>query len=774
MNFYSHPDKLLLRHLEEVNELSQVYCGEDYSKAQEILSYTHDFGKYTTFFQNYLFSKDKIRNDLNGHGFISALFGAFIALNFYGEESIYPVIIYNSILHHHGSLKNISENLPKTFKARKIDNYELQDKIETAFKQLQDMENNKKYIKEDYKKLGYDKYFYAFMEEKPIEKMLLKLKKIEFKFNFNGGNDEVYFISQMLYSSLIASDKISAANIKLPQVKFSCFEELNKTKNEKFQTSNKDKIDVIRSKVFNDVQHEIQKSFMDNKLFSITSPTGTGKTYCGFFAALKLRELLGDGRKIIYALPFTSIINQNYDSIYSLFKNIKNFENESSEYIIKHHSLADVEYSSEYENYSKMQSEMLIENWNSGIVVTTFVQLLETLISNKNRMLKKFNALKKSIILLDEIQAIDIKFLNLVNVILIAASKYLDCRIIMMTATKPLILTESKELLTDNKRYFEEFNRTVIIPRLDPIGIDNFIDGFYGSMEDKSYLIICNTISQSLKVYNEIKNCGRKVLYLSTNILPCFRRQRIDEVNKLLKSGEKVILVSTQVVEAGVDFDFDVVIRDIAPMDSIIQAAGRCNRSDSKKDGKVYVYYMVDYRGSSYGSKVYGSTIINISRELFKDRESIEEKEYFSLIQKYFEEVDKNINQDASKKFINSITNLFFNESPDEGYSIDKFSLIKENKNYVQVFFRINEEAEEIYNKLLKVLRIKDIDMKNEIMLEIKNRIQDYTLSIPLKYIDRLNDKEEIILNLPQSACEAYYDDMTGYKRELDDDFFVI
>lgn len=774
MKFYSHPDKLILVHLQEVYTLSHIYDNKDCSKAQEILSYTHDFGKYTTFFQEYLFSKNKIRNDSNGHGFISALFGAFIALNFYEEKSLYPIIIYNSILHHHGSLRNVTKNLPGKFNTKKIDNVELRNKIENAFKQIEDMKVNKDYIKEDYKVLGYDKYFETFIEEKPIEKILFTLRKTDFKFNFNGGNDKTYFINQMLYSTLIAADKISAANITLPQVKIECFEKLNKTKNEMFESSAKDRMNSIRNNVFHDVQDEIQKFYKDNKIFSITSPTGTGKTFCGFFAALKLRELLGDNRKIVYALPFTSIINQNYDKIYSLFKDVKNFKNDSSEYIIKHHSLADVEYSSEYENYNKVQSEMLIENWNSGIVVTTFVQLLETLISNKNRMLKKFNALNKSIILLDEVQAIDIKFLKLVDFILTAASKYLDCRVIMMTATRPLILTDAKELLKDNIRYFKEFNRTVIIPKLNKISIDNFIENFYENIEDKSYLIICNTISQSLKIYNEIKNCGRKVLYLSTNILPCFRRQRIDEVNKLLENGEKIILVSTQVVEAGVDFDFDVVIRDIAPMDSIIQAAGRCNRNGIKKEGKVYVISMVDDKERYYGSKVYGHTIINITNELLKDKKSIDEKEYFDLIQEYFGEVDKNKNKDDSEKFRNSITNLYFDESSDEGYSIDKFSLIKENQNYVQVFFRINEEAEETYNKLLKALSTKDMDLKNEMMLEIKNKIQDYTLSIPIKYIDRLNDKKEIVLNLPQSACEIYYDDMTGYKREQDDDFFIM
>jgi CRISPR-associated endonuclease/helicase Cas3 len=770
MKFYSHPDKLILTHLMEVNEISRNYCDKKYSKAEEILSFSHDFGKYTTFFQKYILGKDKTKNALNNHGFISALFGAFIALDFYNDD-IMSVIIYNCILHHHGSVQNVDINLPENFRRPVIYESNLRGKVDDTYEQIEDIEKNSKFVAEDYKKIGYEKYFDEFIIQKPLEKILTKLKRIQSKFEYDNESGETYFISQMLYSSLIAADKISASNTDLPEIKFADFDILNETKNKKFKDSAGDKINLIRAQIFNSVQNQIENVYKENRVFSITAPTGTGKTYCGFFAALKLQKLLGENRKIIYSLPFTSIINQNYSSIYSLFENIPDFKNESSEYIIKHHSLADVEYSSEHENYTRVKAEMLIENWNSGIVITTFVQLLETLIGNKNRMLKKFNALKNSIIILDEVQAIDIKYLKLVEFILESASRYLDCRIIMMTATKPLILSSASELLENNKKYFDMFNRTSIIPRLKPIKIESFIEEFYENMENKSYLIICNTIAQSLKIYKELKNSGRKVLYLSTNILPYYRKQRIDEVTKMLKRDEKIILIATQVVEAGVDFDFDVVIRDIAPIDSIIQSAGRCNRNGEKENGNVYVYSMVDDSGTYYGTRVYGKTLINISRELLEDRECIEEKEYFELIGDYFNEVDENKNQEDSEKFKESIIKMRFS---DENYSLDKFSLIKENSNYVDVFFRINDEAERIYDELLKALSIKNIEAKSEKMLEIKNKVREYTLSIPDKYVNRVNNKDDIILNFPQSACEVYYDDMTGYKREKEEDFFVM
>ena len=121
--------------------------------------------------------------------------------------------------------------------------------------------------------------------------------------------------------------------------------------------------------------------------------------------------------------------------------------------------------------------------------------------------------------------------------------------------------------------------------------------------------------------------------------------------------------------------------------------------------------------------------------------------------------------------FKESIIKMYFS---DKDYSLDKFSLIKENKNYIDVFFRIDDEAERIYNELLKALSIKNIEAKSEKMLEIKNKVREYTLSIPIKYVDKVNNKDDIILNFPQSACEVYYDNMTGYKREKGEDFFVM
>lgn len=775
MVFYSHPNKALLKHLVEVRDYCRLILDEELRYYGDIVSVCHDFGKYTTYFQDYLFGRAK-KEGISNHGFISAVLGAYIVLKTMGGETNLPLVIYNIILHHHGSLENVGNNLPSSFKEIKEgEDYFLIQKIDDGKKQIEDMQKNKVDILNDYNELGFSEYLEQFLKDEfVIENTLMRLKKLEVLFERKNKSNGTYFLHQMLYSVLIAGDKISASNTLIPSIKISSFETLDEARRKKFKGSSGE-LNKIRSSIFSEVQREVERNYKSSKVFSITSPTGTGKTMTGFFAALKLRKLLGDNRKIIYSLPFTSIIDQNAEAIDSLLKSEEDYSYNFSRYMIKHHNLSNIDYKSEEEDYDKTSAEILIENWSSGIIITTFVQLLQTLIGARNRMLKKFHALKGAIILLDEVQAIDIRYYRLVDYILKAATEKLDLRIIMMTATRPLILQESKELLPSNRDYFKLFKRTELIPLLNPITVESFLEGFTYNMEYKSYLIICNTIGQSIKIYDNLKNLDREVMYLSTNILPIYRRERIDLIREKLSKKEKIIVVSTQVVEAGVDFDFDEVLRDIAPIDSIIQAAGRCNRNGSREvPGKTTIYSMINDKEEFFGSLVYGKGIINISKSLFKDHDSICEDMYFELIEKYFNEVNTKINDDVSDKFIRAIEKLYFSDFKGEDkYSINRFSLIKSNPDYADIYFRIDDRAEQIYQKLLKSIAEKDFKEKKKLYLEIKNSIRDYTLSVPIKFLKGY-DKKDIIANYTKAECEAHYDMSIGFKREGNEEGYLV
>lgn len=793
MEFKSHPDKLLRTHLSEVLENAKFFGEDAFNKATEVICLCHDFGKYTTYFQNYLDTKEK-NDEKSNHSFISAICGAYIGFKVIGEDNNLPLLIYESILHHHGSIESLEENLPKENKKISAeDGAFFRNKIKIAKFQIEDMKKNLEDIKKDYDSFNYGELIISFVNDCNVEEILFKLKKLYLRrkkqikrANEDGSKDYFKFLN--MYSMLIGADKFSASNTPVIKRRDVSFNALDKSRKERIKKAlNKDckaekniskeensrpSINKIRTEIYEDIQKEIEENY-DKKILSITAPTGTGKTYSGFFAAEKLKELLGDNRRIIYALPFTSIINQNYDVIYNLISDsVENFDEVSSEYIIKHHSLTDKDYKSEKSDIDILKAELLIENWSSSIIVTTFVQLLETLISNKNRMLKKFSAFNHSIILLDEVQAIDLKYLGLVDFILRKAVEELDCRIITMTATKPILLSDGHELLSDYKKYFSYFNRTKINYNPNKVTIDEFIDDFIEEIKDESYLIICNTIGESLEIYKKLEDIPREVMYLSTNILPIHRKEKIKEIEDKLKLGEKLIVVSTQVVEAGVDFDFDNVIRDIAPIDSIIQAAGRCNRHNKKACGEVNVVNICNSKERLYGDMVYGKMQIMISKEILNEYKEIEESQYLDLIEKYFLKAEENKNKDVSKKFIESINLLNF--TGEDEYTISKFSLIEEKGNYVDVFFRINEEAEQVYLEFIDLIKDKDLENRRKRQLKIRAKLNDYTLSIPYKYASRINvNKEDIILSLPKEGCEEYYFDDIGFKREDEEEYMI-
>jgi CRISPR-associated endonuclease/helicase Cas3 len=768
MKYYSHPDKKLIKHLTEVRDISIEQVPNGYKKAYEIIALCHDFGKYTSYFQKYL--RDKKKSNLSNHGFISAVFSSYLGLIQFGEGNILPLIIYNTVLHHHGNLESFSTNLPNKFKkvTRMSFDAKVLEKIDIAYEQIEDMKKNIDFIKPDMNDLGILKEFEEFvLEERVIEKTLGKLKKLDLLSIRGLKTEKNYFVHQMLYSALISADKISASNIFIPEAKYTDYKTLNTIREENFGKPTKP-IDKIRTEIYETVLENIEENHDKFHIFSIIAPTGTGKTMTGFFAALKLKELLGEDRRIIYSLPFTSIIEQNFDVLFDIFKGVHNFERNYSSYIIKHHNLSTVEYESEYRDYTKTEAELLIENWSSGVIVTTFVQLLETLVGTRNRMLKKFNSIKGSIIILDEIQAIDIKYFDLVDYILRKACEYLDVRIIIMTATKPLILTDAVELLEDSEKYFKCFNRTRLIPKIEKVTVNDFIDEFIENLEEKSYMIVCNTIKESLEVYKNLKGIDRQIFYLSTNILPIHRKERILEIEERLKENDNIILVSTQVVEAGVDLDFDVVIRDLGPIDSIIQCAGRCNRNNKNEVGDVYIYSIVDENGKKFGKYVYGNTLIDISGKLLEGDMEIYEHQYFKLINDYFNMIKENKKQ-KSKNIIESIKTLDFSEGE---YSLNRFSLIQNNPGYIDVFFIYDDIAEEVYEKYINLSKIKNFNEKREIYLEIQKHIKDYTLSIPDRYFRSFASERDIVF-LPREGIEQFYDDKMGFKREDNDDCMI-
>ncbi|MGB2843026.1 MAG: CRISPR-associated helicase Cas3' [Halobacteriota archaeon] len=421
-----------------------------------------------------------------------------------------------------------------------------------------------------------------------------------------------------------------------------------------FKEENKSNINHIR----NEIRRSVLKNIRDPKninqrIFTLTAPTGTGKTLTSLSAALILRNKLKEAFKleneprIIYSLPFTSIIDQNYNVFDGVLSQIKDFEKRESEYLLKHHHLSEIFYKTGSINKEKDVDEslVLIESWESEIIVTTFIQLFHTLIGYKNRSLKKFHNIVNSIIILDEVQNIPIEYWKLTGEVLTAITRYFNCRIILMTATKPLIFEEGtyKELVDGYESYFNmvELNRVCL--KIDSDG--GQIPEFCNSLDDwskNSYLFVLNTINSSLEFYkaiiNRIQELGLafKVCYLSTNIIPKERRQRIEKIKEAINNGQKIAVVSTQLIEAGVDIDCDCVCRDMGPLDSIIQVAGRCNRNKRLEQSDMYLLNLVS-EGNKPFTGIYDPVLLDVVRQILNDKSQIPESGFLKLINEFFE-----------------------------------------------------------------------------------------------------------------------------------------
>ena len=244
------------------------------------------------------------------------------------------------------------------------------------------------------------------------------------------------------------------------------------------------------------------------------------------------------------------------------------------------------------------------------------------------------------------------------------------------------------------------------------------------------------------------------LFYLSSQVTPHQRKERMELIKKCTSKGIKPILVTTQVVEAGVDLDFDVVFRDLAPLDSIIQVAGRCNRSWDNEKGTGYLMQIDNLSGY-----VYKKILPNITKEILKGRKTIEEPEFLSLTEQFFEEVKKRGTGNDSQIYLNALKKLDFEE-------IKSFKVIEDGEKQ-SVFIAINSKAENfIANFLKEIGNCKSYIEKRRVYNTGKYKLNLYTVSIRIGNNNNLPPKDGDFYVVHKNQIEEYYDMETGYKTE--------
>ncbi len=434
-------------------------------------------------------------------------------------------------------------------------------------------------------------------------------------------------------------------------------------------------------------------------------------------------------------------------------------------------------------------SKILIEGWNSEIIVTTFIQFFYSIISNKNKSLRKFHNITNSIILLDEIQSIPYKYWEVINLFLKKLAYEYNCWIILMTATQPYIFKENeiKSLVDNVEYYFNQFDRVNYNFQLDNLDFEDFKNELIDKIshdDENNYLVVLNTINSSKELYDAIKNhycllrndvyfdeCNGicyvdediQLIYLSNNIVP---KHRLERINAIKESNRQSIIVSTQLIEAGVDIDVDIIYRDLAPLDSLVQTAGRCNRGGNKNKGVVNIISLKNENGKNYSSFVYDSILLNKTKEVLSSLSSVSEKEFNLLAPKnYFKLIYESGAQDDY--LINLIKKLRFPEIS------TNFKLIDEDIQKTDVFVVVDSEAEALFEKYIDIYdNYKGFERKNE-FLKIKNKFYQYVISVDETKMGSTNFINEIFY-ISENDLFRKYDLDVGFKPENDENPFII
>lgn len=432
--------------------------------------------------------------------------------------------------------------------------------------------------------------------------------------------------------------------------------------NEDTETVNGRRTEILR--------HCFECGHKERGIFQLTVPTGGGKTIASLAFALQ-HAVENQLDRVIYVIPYTSIIEQNA----AVFRKILGEQN-----VLENH------YNVDYESTEELKPMQLAsENWDKPVVVTTNVQFFESLFANKSSKSRKLHNIANSVIIFDEAQMLPTDYLKPCIAVMEELAANFRSSIVLCTATQPALspffqrkmpVTELCPRVEEQFRFFER----VTFQNIGTISEDELIEKL---QKEEQALCIVNTKKRAQRLYQKMK--GEGVFHLSTAMYPKHRRRVLDKIRRLVKDGKRCILISTSLVEAGVDLDFCTVYRQLAGVDSMIQAAGRCNR-EGKRAAQDSFAYLFQFEEKEY---VPGQQLqIDVSKMLLSEGEDISS---LHGIEKYFEALYHFRGESLDKKKI-------FEEFKDKRYNFAKaakeFKLIEENT--LTVFISREEEAEEL------------------------------------------------------------------------------
>ena len=392
------------------------------------------------------------------------------------------------------------------------------------------------------------------------------------------------------------------------------------------------------------------------RLQTLTLPTGTGKTLLGATWAFAHRQRFSiDGNrppKIVIVLPFLSIVDQTMKEYSELLQSRVRVGD-----LVGYHSLSERTFDPEIDSKSQ---DFFLDTWQSNVVITTFDQLLLALFSPRTKHQLRFHKLADALIVLDEIQSLPCILWEPVRQALTGLTELGTTHILAMSATQPGFLSNADELIADRSAFFTRMTRfRLLLKHRTPLRLSEFIGGCRSRLPEwkkRRVLITLNTRRSAREVYNGLAGksikSGLPVFFITGDRTPSDRLTAIDEIKK----GNSCLVIATQCIEAGVDIDMDLVIRDFAPLDSLVQIAGRCNRNGDQSEGTIEIVSLIDDESSRpFASMIYDQILLQETSEVLRGYDSIQEDRVYALTCRYFDLLrnKKNLGAEIAESWIN-------------------------------------------------------------------------------------------------------------------------
>ncbi|MEB9736968.1 CRISPR-associated helicase/endonuclease Cas3 (plasmid) [Bacillus cereus] len=585
-------------HLLGVKELAETYGGKIGIKhLAGLAGMLHDMGKYTNEFKEYILEAVNNPNSPPKKGSVDhSTAGGKLLYQLFHTENIIPYkgiiseIVGNAIISHHGYLQDfLNPDLESPYLNRVRD------------KQLRGFDVTQQFF---FKHVMKEKDFHEYVNKATVE-----LESYLLKESPENAEKQLMFLTKFIFSTLIDADRTntrlfeeekSVESVINSDVLFEKYYERLMLKINAFkkQQNANTPINMLRADMSDQCDQFAERP---SGIYTLSIPTGGGKTLASLRYALKHAKT-HNKKRIIYVVPFTTIIEQNAEEVRRIL--------EDEENILEHHSNIVEEVNEHDENEDGMVSiqqklKLAKDNWDSPIIFTTMVQFLNVFYAKGNRNTRRLHNLSEAIIIFDEVQKVPVSCVSLFNQALNFLKIYTRSSIVLCTATQPALdfveqkldINTDAEMINNLDHVIEAFKRVEIIDQAtnEIFNKDKLKTFIHTKIEEvQSILIVLNTKSVVRDLYTQLQSQGLnvRIYHLSTTMCAAHRHKILEEVRECLKEGRKIICISTQLIEAGVDVSFECVVRSLSGLDSIAQAAGRCNRHGEKGIQNVYV---IDY-----------------------------------------------------------------------------------------------------------------------------------------------------------------------------------